>query len=551
MNSVDDKMYQAYLEEMLELEKFRVSHAAIYGETAVENEDPYTKRLIESLAFFGARARVQGTRKIVEIHQCLFRQYFPYLVSPLPAFAMLQLKPSIRYPEKVQFPPGTELVFKTANELEATFQTTDPVTVAPLLFKKFTFERRGDAGWRCLLEYACPHISTEEVGSFRLYINHLNSFISSLSVFFALQYSLEKVQVLYDKSAADENGQECAISYGNAHEERKVFNHIVEHIRSQLHFPQQELFINLEVPAAGKRWQSIAFCFDFDNRWPEGLKLTHDSFIPFVTPIINLKLASADPIFHDGTKDSHPVLYPEPTHQFELHTLVNALEILPQGFRPLKPGMLAIGEGGTYEIDYFNNRLSINLPDAFSDPKTVAVSALWTQPWFSNYINEELKLQFTEAETFGLTARLLGSIHRYEKTVEDDPNFLIRVLSLKNQNYLSLNEILFIMNTMKELNRSFFDSVPDCIQDLKINRKINQKDVSTLLEYEFHLKELGSQKAELVVLFFKLLNELLNCWLANFEIETKVHFPQHKKPLIFKRGSKNELSVLARNFFLS
>lgn len=546
--SVDEKIYQAYLEEMEELEKFRVSHATLHGESVVETEDPYTKRLIESLAFFGARARVQGTRKIVELHQCLFRQYFPYMVSALPAFGMLQLKPSIRHPQKTQFHAGTELFFKTENEQKATFQTLDPLTVFPLLFKKFVFDRRGDEGWRALLTFGCPHVSTEELGSIRFYINHLNSFLSSLSVFFALQYALEEVRVVYDEVG---EGLKCPLSYGNLEGERKVLNHIVEQIRSLLHFPQQELFINMKVPPAGKRWQTITFCFDFNHKWPEGIRLTGESFIPFVTPIVNLKLANADPIIHDGTKDAHPVLYPEPTQKFALHTVVNALEILPQGFRPLKPGMLAIGEAGTYDVNYFDNLISINQPDAFEDPKTISILALWMQPWFSNHIHEELKIHFTEAETFGLGVRILGSLHRYEATLDDDPNFLIRLLSLKNQNFLSLNEILFIMNTMKSLNRSFFDGVPDCIKSLKVNRKVNQKEVSTLLEYEFHLNELGNVKSELVVLFFKLVNELLNCWLANFEVETKVHFQQHKKPLTFKRGSKNELSVLARDFFLS
>ena len=286
-----------------------------------------------------------------------------------------------------------------------------------------------------------------------------------------MQYSLEKVQVFYDQKDIVEDGQECSTRFGNFNEERKLFNHVVEQIRSLLHFPQQELFINLEVPPAGKRWQSITFCFDFDNKWPEGLKLKGDSFIPFVTPIVNLKLANADPIVHDGTKDSHAILYPEPTHQYQLHTVSQVLEILSQGTRPLQSGILALG-GGTYEVDYFEKRVALDIPDAFDDPKTVSISALWTQPWFSNYVNDDLTLNFTEAETFGIGVRLLGAIHRYENTLEEDPDFLIRLLSLKNQNYLSLNELLFIVNAMKNLNKSYFDSVPDCIKDLKINKKM-------------------------------------------------------------------------------
>jgi type VI secretion system protein ImpG len=548
----DDKLYQAYLEELQQIEKFRSSHVALYGETPIESEDPHTKRLIESLAFFSARAHLQGTRKMVQIHQCLFRQYFPYLVQALPAFAMLQLKPSLKYPEKVVFAPGAELVFKTVNNLKATFQTLDSLTVFPFLNKSFEFTRRGKEGWRCTVEFTTTHISTEEIGTFRLYINHLNSFLSSLSVSFAMQYALESVQVFYDdERAKQDKGKICSISFGYDSQERKVFDHVIEQIRSLLHFPQQELFINLQVPPCGKRWQSFTLCFDFNEKWPDSLKLNSDSFLPYVVPIVNLKKAFAEPVVDDGTKDSFPVLFPEPMHKFELHTVTNVSEILSTGTRPIIPGLLGLDEGGSYEVDYFNKEIILNLPNAFSDPKTVSIHALWTQPWFSNYVDDELDLQFSEAQSFGLSVRLLGAIHRYENTLEDDPNFLIRILSLKNRTRLTPNEILFIMNVMKNLNNSFFDSIPPLIRDLKINEKFQNKQMTALVEYEFFLKDLGGQKWELAVLFFKYLNDLLNSWLSNFEVETKVHFTKMKKPIIFKRGSNHELSVLARDLFFS
>ena len=107
------------------------------------------------------------------------------------------------------------------------------------------------------------------------------------------------------------------------------------------------------------------------------------------------------------------------------------------------------------------------------------------------------------------------------------------------------------MNTMKNLNRSVFEAIPDFIKELQINKKIDQKQMSMVMEYEFFLNDWGGQKLELVVLFFKYIHNLLNCWLPNFEIDTVVHFPKKRKPLIFKQGTKNELSMLARDFLLS
>jgi type VI secretion system protein ImpG len=549
--TTEDKIYQAYLEELQQIEKFRATHLGLFGDTPLESEDPYTKRLIESLAFFMARTRVSGVERLTQIHQRLFRQYFPYLVSPLPAFGMLQLTPSIRYPQKVILPAGSELHFKTPNNQKAFFQTLYPVEIFPLSLKKFSFEQNPEGGWRCTLEYSSLHISTEEIGSFCLYINHLNNFFPSLRVAFALQRSLQRVQAFYDTNQPQkEEGFECSFHLGFKNEDKTLFLHEIEQIRSLLHLPQQELFIHFEIPPYGKRWQTLTLCLDFNDHWPESLKLNSDSLIPFIVPIVNFKKAYADPIICDGTQDSYPILYPESSHQFELHSVIQVSELLSQGTKTLFPGILGLGKG-CYEVDYFEQQLSLDLPEAFNNPKTLSILALWTQPWFSNYLHEELDLQFNEAQMFGLGTRLLGTLHRHEKITDDDPNFLIRLLSLKNQDFLNLNEILFILNAMKKLTSSLFDTIPESIQDLKIHKKIHQKNLTSIIEYEFLLNDYIGQRWEATVLFFKYIQRMLNCWLPNFDIETKIYFPQSKKPLIIKQGKDYELSALARNFFIS
>lgn len=550
---IDEKIYQAYLEELQQLEKFKASHTALYGETPLDSEDPNTKRLIEALAFFNARARLHGVQQITQIHERLFRQYFPYLVNPLPAFGMVQITPSIRYPERVTLPAGSEVIFKTSSQQKASFQTLEAVDVFPLFLKNFSFEKRDENGWRCLIEYTSLHVSTEEMGSMKFYINHLNSFFSSLRALFAIEHSFVKAQVFYDPSekiSPKDQGLECGVEFGPAMKERSIFSHEIEQIRSLLHFPQQELFFTLSIPPSRKRWKTIVFALDFNEKWPDSIKLNADTFLPFIVPIANFKKAFAEPIFCEGTKEAYPLLHPDPMYQFELHTVLSVCKILSNGLKPLKPGILG-KMGDSYEIDYFNKELLLDLPDSLQNPATLSVEALWTQPWFSDYMNVELDLQFKEAQTFGLGARLLGSLHRHEQAVEDDSSFLIRLLSLKNQNYLQLSEILFIVNAMKTISGSFFNNVPDWILDLKTRQRMDQKNFSSVIEYEFFLKEWNGQRWEVAVLFFKYINSMLSSWLPHFEIETIVHFPQSKKPLIIKQGKEYELSVLARHFFLS
>src|SRR5205814_1917734 len=103
-------LYQSYLEELQSLENFKAAHAEHYGHIFQElAEDPYTKHLIDSLAFFTARSRLQGQQKIIHLYERIFRQYFPFLTNPLPAMGMIQCLPSKDLSEKIHCQEGSEL----------------------------------------------------------------------------------------------------------------------------------------------------------------------------------------------------------------------------------------------------------------------------------------------------------------------------------------------------------------------------------------------------------------------------------------------------------
>jgi len=549
---LDDKIYQVFLEEMESLENFRASHTSLYRETPIELvEDPDTLRLVEALAFFAARSRLQGINKVAQIHQMLFRQYFSFLVNPLPAMGLVQIQPSLRIPEQITLPEESELVCNTYDGKKATFQTLEPATILPLFFHKFDFYRRLQGGWRMEITYNSPHLCSDELDQIRFYINHLNSFFGSLRVYFALNRSLEAVTVHYDETDI-KNAQRtpCTYRFGSS-TQRKTFNHPLEKIRSQLHFPEQEMLMTLHIPPYQKKWQSVTLCFDLNDKWPENLLLTKDSLALYVLPIVNLKLDRADPIECNGLKDGYPILYPNPTLQFKLHTVLSVSEVLPSGMRPLKPGILDT-RGSTYEIDFFDEQIFLDLPNAFQNPRTVSVEALWTQLWFSDYIDQEFKIRIAEERFSGLKLQLLQQMRSHETTlVAGDPKFLIRVLALKNQNKLNLSELLFLMNGLKNIEHSYFKFIPSLIKSLEVFQQNNRIGLGPTVCYQFQLKEWDGRNWELVIFFFRELNNFLNCWLSNFHVETKVFFPYVKAPVTFKGEPEDELSILARDFYLS
>ena len=41
--TTEDRLYQAFLEEMQQIEKFRTSQIALHGETPIDSDDPIPK----------------------------------------------------------------------------------------------------------------------------------------------------------------------------------------------------------------------------------------------------------------------------------------------------------------------------------------------------------------------------------------------------------------------------------------------------------------------------------------------------------------------------
>jgi type VI secretion system protein ImpG len=71
----DDNLYKIFLEQMHELENFRMSYAARHPTIPLEREDPDVRRLTEAMAHFAARTHLAGIRNIIEFRQRLCRPW--------------------------------------------------------------------------------------------------------------------------------------------------------------------------------------------------------------------------------------------------------------------------------------------------------------------------------------------------------------------------------------------------------------------------------------------------------------------------------------------
>ncbi len=554
----DERLYKAYLEEIHALETFKIANGGLYKGVFDElSEDPHTKRLIETLAFFMARNKIHGEQRIVQFYQRLFREYFPFLSNPLPSMGMIAIHPSLDLPEKIQLKEGSEIAFLTGEGRRAYFQTLAPVTLLPIQLHKFNLAP-ADGGLRASFQFQARAMRGEQIGEFKLYINHLGYLPSSLSLKLALQSLLERIEVSYATGEPSElRGEVCPFSFEEVRSST-LLSHPVEEVSSRLHLPEQEQFIKIQLPPHNGRWRAFTLIVFIKESWPKELILTRDSLIPFVTPIVNLKRQVAEPIRVDGTKDSYPILHPQPDDEFVMQSHLGVYETQHGHVVPIKPGVLT-HEKGTYDIESLDPfglpryRILFNFKDVLHHPKLISVDALWTQPWFSNYLDKEIKPKLINQSISGLDLRLIGKLAPYEhQAASYDMAYFARVLALKNRFELDLEEVFFLFDRLKRGGQSYFREIPGLTKELKIIKIPNTlSSATTSMEYHFRLEEWDGKNWELVVLYFKHLRTFLNSWLVNSEIEVKVSSSRIKNEIILKNGQDHEISALARTFFLS
>jgi len=531
---INERLYQAYLEELHELDQFRGLYAENASNAFQESaEDPYTKRLTEALAFFMARNRLQGEKQMNQLYQRLFHQYFSFLSAPLPAMSLLQVIPSLDLPEKMEVKEGTEVRLSTQDGRRAYFQALNSISVLPVRAGSFHVTSFKGTGKKVKLQYQSSYSRADQLENFSFYINALNDFPSSLSLKLNIEKFLEKIEIQYDTD--DLNPVPCPFSFKSSFESN-VISHPLERLRTILHFPEQQLFLRIAIPPHHLQWRSFTFTLYFKEGWPLELDLSKDSFIPFVIPIANLKKEPSQAIKCDGTKDSYSILHPYPDEAFSLHSVLGVYEIEQKNKRPIRSGAVSPGNG-SYEIEYLPfPRLVMNAPEAFEKLKLISVEALWSQPWFSSYIGQEIHAKITVPALSGSRLRLLGKFHPHENALcYEKIDFLIRLLSLKNSPMTDVEDLLFLCSMLKSFSQSYFKDLPDLIEKLEVKQSHPSLSSGGLVRYHFQLKGKNTPLQGLVTLFFTILRQILDAWLPNSGIEFKLSTSQSAMPIILKK----------------
>ncbi len=542
---MDEELEKTFLTELEALEKFRVSYTGMYPSVALASEDPDVRRLIEGLAFFTARTRLAATRNVAESLLRIFRQHFPYLLSPVPAMVMLRANVTRRYVDVSTLPRGSEVTLRRTGEGEAPdetyyFRTLAPLRVLPIELEGLETFRAPSRGPRLALRFGASFPRNDRIDEVELHIDYLNDLHSSLLVMHELKTHLTGASVTWTHSVdGATRGEPCQVEFGARPpkpDEFDVFDHPLQAVRASLHFPQQGLYLRVSGLRQPRNWQSFTIFLDLAERWPANLRLNAECFRLHVVPLINLRREMANPIQHDATVERHLALNPDRSLKFVPLSVLAAYRKSEQGLVPLEPAMVGTtrpsfeavveGQGAARKA-----WITLNLPGAFDAPESVAVEALWHQPAVSERPASELDVRLETRFVDGLEWETFGPLVPHaDAEIDEDREGMLQLLSLKGQRLLGYEEVRFLLRAFGLPRERMFARLAERIAQVRIIEKPLAKRASGFKHiYEIVFDELTpSDVPRLSILSARLL-EILRTWSVDEVIELVVRVPNLEK----------------------
>jgi type VI secretion system protein ImpG len=534
----DDNLYKLFLEHMHELENFRMSYAAMHPATPLDREDPDVRRLTEAMAYFAARTHMAGIRNIVDFRRRIFQQFFSYLLTPLPAMGMIRPKLTGQFGEPVSLPKGSEIAVSSETKGTAMFRTLHDLRVLPISLVELKMLLLPNRGFRVLLSLRAPYSRSDDIGQLRFHINHLDDYQASLRVLHGLKKHMRKASVVFDeKVSEDTRGTPCELSFGAPRDmDEEEWPHPLQRERFFFHFPHQELFLTVQLPSQVRNWREFTIFFDLDSQWPRSMMLNQDVFQLFAVPIVNLNRAMAQPVASDGTRERYAIRHPEAEYKFHLHSVKGVYRVKDNSMVPMRAGILS-GGSGSYEIEESvdgtglrRNWLALHFPEAFQEPQTISIDALWMQPWFSEALGERLQADTFGRNIVGLNWELVGNIVPHAvNTFQAEMEGFLHLLTLRNKSALNLDDLLGMLQTLGSVHQGQFKRAYDLLTEVKVvEAPLNKSGTPGMVKlvYHLHFKDFDASLMALVETFAAHVKNILDSWISEATVEVKVVVPE-------------------------
>jgi len=529
--SVDNTQYRAFLEELNDLAEFRLNYSLDNPNSGLEGDDPDVKRIIEALAFFGARTQIASLRSLDSSSKRLYQQFFSYLLTPLAAMAMAEAQPTGHLTEVLDIPVGTELSLQPDRGGRVMFCTTRALRILPMSLASVKQDLGSEKASRLLLTFQANYPLNEQPETVSLYVNYLNDLISSLKVWNFLKSSLSSAKVQFGDYDPDVAGAKCDFNLGIPDVDMATdeWHHPLESERYYFHFPQQELYLDLKLPNAPRNWRQFTVILDFDKPWPRALRLNRNVFHLFTVPVVNNQRIQAQPITCDGSQERYAIRHPEPQFGYMLQKVLGVYEASDQGMLPLRPGILA-GGNGSYEIEQgamqegggYLYWLIPHYPAAFEQSRILLIDALWQQPWYDQILQNPYTIHAFRRQMQGIQWDLLDdAIAHTENNQLDNISRYIHLLTLMHHTCLDGQNVSDILLALGSVSSGHFQKIYNSLLKVRLEEEPYGDSNKTRQIYHLQFKPLLDDSTELIEPFVRHVGRVLDLWLTDAMVETR------------------------------
>ncbi|MRG92576.1 type VI secretion system baseplate subunit TssF [Polyangium spumosum] len=437
-----------FLEELSALDAFAARREA-EGALSLGAEDPDVRRILEAQAFFSARTRAAAQRATAAAVRRIAAGTLDELLVSSPASMMVECVASEERVEPAILPRGTLLRAVSAEGKVGLFSMMRPLPILPI----------DVAGARLVEQNRRLYVrirlrarrSWKNPAALSFYVRRLDDYRASLALHDALSRHLVRA---FAVATADGPEITCRASFGpprgSALEDGDDRGPLAR-IRSFFHLPEQELFVQVEVPPMRAAWDTLDLFLELDEEFPTSLSVSNDTFRLHVVPVENAWVDFAEPILWDGTRVAAPVRSPSPLLEgVEPSGVRGVYKATDRGLVPLLPAALA-ADGDTYEIEEGDGTttLRLSIDGAFEAPRKVLAEARFSQPVLWSASPGKLALGLQTRHLPGVSFRLVGNMRApSESPLVHDPARTLDVLSLRMRPALGRRDLVGMLEIL-------------------------------------------------------------------------------------------------------
>ena len=519
MATIDINEYESdiYDEELAFLNTIQSRFLNLHQQVPVEYEDPDVKRLTEAMASFMAKGRITGRKQIDQLHLRVFHQLLPYLSSPLASMGLLQAN-TRALTEAASIKKHTAFSIDTEEGEHAEYRCLHAMPLQPITLNKVGVKQSSNhsanSEQSVVLNLKALNRMPGQLNHLPLFLNFNDNYILSLQLKDQLSQRLISVTAFFD----DNTESEGHFSFGTCDSANDISElHPVDELRRFFQLPQQENYLNLYFDEAPAQWKQCQIELKLNSRWPQKLKLSPECFQLGVLAVENLLQEQAAPFTFDATQSIQPIRPPSTSPDLAISQCLGVYKGAIKKRDLIQPGILK-GGNQAYELYYQQDSsvlIDLQFVEAFTAPIKITIDAIWHQPEFSQHLWQKLSARTLHLDIPNLRFGLFSTPVPCLPLNTNDPHGLMELSLLKNKDFLTLEDILFLLGNLGSVFKREYQSVKPLLKSLTVSGEKEEN-------YAFALHEHSAQHLPLVRTFFNKLEHLLTIWLANKDIRISI-----------------------------